>query len=433
MVLFTPLVLCTAWFAWFAHATGRTHNGHTAAARLSLIPSPYTTGKKFPSSPRRKRHCFVDALGNGQDDAPQIIEAVKSCNNGGTVALLDPLYIIGSVMDLRGLEAIDFDIQGILQFTNDTEYWASHSFQYTFQGANTMIAIGGKDVNVFGSGKGGFDAQGQVWWDRFARNSSLNRPMFISWDGLDGATISGLNLYNPPNWFQWITDCKDVIFDGLNIIVKVSGANGPKNTDGYDTFRSDNIVVQNSVIVNTDDCVALKPNSTNMVFQNLTCTGSHGMTVGSLGQYENEIDIVENILFYNTHMINSTIGARIKVWSGVDPSVPNNGASGGGLGRVHNVTYDKMLIENVDASISLTQCYGAPSNAYCNQFPSNMTMVDITYKDISGKTSKKTDPRVGDLICSTPNRKGSYLDLHQSRQESPPWLELYSLELQQFM
>lgn len=63
----------------------------------------------------------------------------------------------------------------------------------------------------------------------------------------------------------------------------------------WDTYRSDNIVIQNSHIDNGDDCVSFKPNSTNIVVQNLICNGSHGISVGSVGQYKGEVDIIKNI------------------------------------------------------------------------------------------------------------------------------------------
>jgi galacturan 1,4-alpha-galacturonidase len=72
-------------------------------------------------------------------------------------------------------------------------------------------------------------------------------------------------------------------------------ANPAKNTDGWDTYRSENIVIQNSVVDNGDDCVSFKPNSTDVVVQGLRCNGSHGVSVGSLGQYAGEVDIVRNV------------------------------------------------------------------------------------------------------------------------------------------
>lgn len=55
------------------------------------------------------------------------------------------------------------------------------------------------------------------------------------------------------------------------------------------------------------DCVSFKPNSTEILVQNLHCNGSHGISVGSLGQYKGEIDIVENVLVFNVSMFNASV------------------------------------------------------------------------------------------------------------------------------
>jgi galacturan 1,4-alpha-galacturonidase len=53
------------------------------------------------------------------------------------------------------------------------------------------------------------------------------------------------------------------------------------------------------------------------LYQNLHCNGSHGISVGSLGQYAGEVDIVENILVYNTSLSNATVSSNgIEIWSG---------------------------------------------------------------------------------------------------------------------
>jgi len=65
--------------------------------------------------------------------------------------------------------------------------------------------------------------------------------------------------------------------------------------------------------------VSFKPNSTNILVQSLSCTGSHGISVGSLGQYAGQFDIVEDIYVANISMHNASDGARIKVW----PNTPS--------------------------------------------------------------------------------------------------------------
>ena len=66
----------------------------------------------------------------------------------------------------------------------------------------------------------------------------------------------------------------------------------------------------------TVDAPAFKPNSTNILVQNMWCNGSHGISVGSLGQYATEMDIVANVSVKNVTMLNAQNGARIKVFGG---------------------------------------------------------------------------------------------------------------------
>lgn len=48
-----------------------------------------------------------------------------------------------------------------------------------------------------------------------------------------------------------------------------------------------------------------------MLVQNLWCNGSHGISVGSLGQYVGQSSIVENIYVYNASMHNTTVRIAI--------------------------------------------------------------------------------------------------------------------------
>lgn len=100
----------------------------------------------------------------------------------------------------------------------------------------------------------------------------------------------------------------------------------------------------------TADCVSFKPNSTGVLVQNLRCNGSHGISVGSLGQYQGQVDIVEDVYVYNISMSNASDGARIKIWPGVPPNTTNS-EKGGGAGYVRNVTYELFYNDNVDCEL----------------------------------------------------------------------------------
>lgn len=202
--------------------------------------------------------------------------------------------------------------------------------------------------------------------------------------------------------YNFVANSTDVTFDSLDISGYSQSKNVAKNTDGWDIYRSSNVVIQNSVINNGDDCVSFKPNATQLLVQNLHCNGSHGVSVGSLGQYVGEVDIVQDVLVDTIAMSNATDGARIKVWPGSPAELSGDLQGGGGSGRVKNIRYRNFDITNVDYAIEITQCYGQSNLTLCNQFPSNLTISDVTMKGFQGTTSKKYDPISGYVVCSSP-------------------------------
>lgn len=80
-----------------------------------------------------------------------------------------------------------------------------------------------------------------------------------------------------------------------------------------------------------------------MRVENMYCNGSHGISIGSLGQYAAETDIVANVYVRNISMNNAENGARIKVFAG---SPDPNSVSGGGSGYVKNVTFEDFRCES---------------------------------------------------------------------------------------
>lgn len=254
-------------------------------------------------------------------------------------------------------------------------------------------------MNVYGGGT--IDGNGQVWYDLYAKNIYVLRPILFGTIGLNGGSIANLKLRYSPQWYNFVANSTDVVFDNIDISGYSQSVNTAKNTDGWDTYRSNNIVIQNSVINNGDDCVSFKPNSTEILVQNLYCNGSHGISVGSLGQYVGQIDIIENVLVYNISMYNASDMARIKVWPGSPSALSGDLQGGGGSGRVNNITYDTMAITNVDYAVEITQCYGQKNLTLCTEFPSNVTISNIKIQNLKGTTSKKYDPYSGYAVCSS--------------------------------
>ena len=118
-------------------------------------------------------------------------------------------------------------------------------------------------------------------------------------------------------------------------------------------------------------------------------------------------------------MSNATDGARIKVWPGAPAALSGDLQGGGGSGSVKNIKYQNCecsfgrktavdaltvsldAITNVDYAIEVTQCYGQSNLTLCNEFPSNLTISDVTMTNITGTTSKTFDPISGYIVCSS--------------------------------
>lgn len=123
--------------------------------------------------------------------------------------------------------------------------------------------------------------------------------------------------------------------------------------------------------------------------------------MGSLGQYVGEYDIVENVYVANISMHNASDAARIKVWPNTPSALSGDLQGGGGEGRVNNITYDGILIDNVDYAIEITQCYGQSNTTLCLEYPSPLTISNVTIKNLSGTTSTKYEPDIAAFLCSS--------------------------------
>lgn len=146
--------------------------------------------------------------------------------------------------------------------------------------------------------------------------------------------------------------------------------------------------------------MSFKPNSTDVLIQNLDCSGSHGVSIGSLGQYPGVYDVVENIFVSNITLRGGGIGARIKVWPDM---VAGDGdlMGGGGSGHVRNCTWEDLKLERVEHAIEINQCYGQHDMDICLQHPAKLTIDDIVFRRFSGTTDDLYNPQIAALACSS--------------------------------
>ncbi|TDL23426.1 glycoside hydrolase family 28 protein [Rickenella mellea] len=330
--------------------------------------------------------CTVTAAGAGKDDAPALLAAVQACPT--TIIPVGTTLNISTRLDMTGLSNKEIKLQGTIRFNPNIPYWSGNGFSYPFQTQVTFWQLGGTNLHIDGGGT--LDGAGQAWYDAFKKNGSLLRPILLTVYKAKTVVIENIKMVNPPEWFNFVNEGTDITYNNLNLSAVSTNSNPAKNTDGWDIYRSDTVKITNCNINNGDDCVAFKPNATNIFVNNLLCNGSHGISVGSLGQYKGVYDIVQNVVASNIRISNAENGARVKAWAGQNV----------GSGLVKNVTFSGFTQTNNANPVIIDQCYETSASA-CTQYPSNVYISGVSFNGMSGTASKTT---VASILCSPDNR-----------------------------
>ncbi|KAI8972908.1 pectin lyase-like protein [Trametes punicea] len=355
-----------------------------------------------PSHSSRKT-CEVPAKGAGQDDGPTINSVFKKCSRNSKI-VLDKYYVVDTLLLTENLDDVEIELSGTVQYTPDIAKWSPQSLYLVYQNATTFWFLSGNNIHLYGGGT--IDGNGQVWWDTLnnthnagtagGSSTTFARPVPLTVGNSSNVLVENIHEIASPFWNNFVYQSTNVTYKNINIRAVSYSSSPTANSDGWDIYRSSYVTVRDSVVVNDDDCVSFKPNSTNILVANMWCNGSHGISVGSLGQYAGETDIVENVYVSNITMLNAQNGARIKVFGG-NPS-PNS-TVGGGTGHVRNITFKDFYVQNVDNPILIDQCYNTPANV-CAQYPSNLTISDVHYINVHGTSSGAEGRVVADLECS---------------------------------
>ena len=209
---------------------------------------------------------------------------------------------------------------------------------------------------------------------------------FIS---VSNTTFTKIKLKDSPFWFITLNGSSTNI--RLTDLVLSAVSTSPYeviNTDGIDTCECSHVTISNVHITNDDDCVCFKNGSNYITADNITCVGSRGISVGSLG-YLPGLSTVKNVYVSNVKMINSTVAARLKVM----PEGPSHGPV-----LVSNVTIRGLTVDNCDFAFRVQTCYYADT-AMCQKYPSDAIFSDIKLIDFTGTTSREYDPAVTNINC----------------------------------
>ncbi|KAI0772935.1 pectin lyase-like protein [Trametes elegans] len=350
--------------------------------------------------------CILRPLGGGRSDVDQIDAAITACGHYGTTVFEAGVYNITRKMKWDLVHS-RIDLYGTLDFHFDFEYWMdpAHTYRAIFiQSQASWFVLTGHDFTLDAHGAGALAGNGQRWWSWYGNGTRLDgdgRPVALTLSHAARAVVRGLRVDAPPFWCHAVADSRDVRYERMrcnatNADETYFGQNIVWNTDGIDTFRSDNITLVDWDVTTGDDCLAIKGNSTNISARNITCRGGTGIALGSLGQYYDLPDYVENVVLED--ITNQQVqplmehGVYFKSWSGTRIGFPPTGG-GAGRGKVSGVVARNVRLHGVSTPVQLYQTnLGHPGDA-----PSRLQFANLSFERWSGTAQ---DTTIVDLECS---------------------------------
>ncbi|KAI1081683.1 family 28 glycosyl hydrolase [Whalleya microplaca] len=354
---------------------------------------------------KRSSNCYDDrptvtirSSSNETDDvADDFLAGLQRANNGGTLYLpKNELYIIGKPLDLTFLNDVYVHWDGEVKFTNDTPYWQANAFTHPFQNSIMFWKWGGSDIKIYGEGI--LNGNGQRWWNEFAGFEILDpdneylRPILFYAENATNLAIEGIHEKDSPCWTNFIVTSKGISFKDVTCTAESNNATAlPKNTDFFDSLNVEDVTVERVWVNIGDDCFSPKSNATNVHVDTMYCNGTHGQSIGSLGQYAGEMSFVQDVVIENVWMLNGQHGARLKTWAGPDV----------GYGFIDNITFRNFWQANNEYFAFIDSCYFNIDTETCEQYPSQMNITNIVFENFSGYTSGKYGTAVASLTCSS--------------------------------
>ncbi|KAF2150209.1 glycoside hydrolase family 28 protein [Myriangium duriaei CBS 260.36] len=352
----------------------------------------------------RSKTCVVPskyAASNGTaDDSPAIQQALAKCSRDAVIKFtLGANYSVLTPIVANNLSNVELSMLGNLHLPQNVtriqalvnatggNNQAGSLYWFTFNGS-CIDYISTSNVTT-----GWINSYGQQWWDLNPKNGTGTpaRPHLMKFTTLTGS-LQHFKSWKPIGWNVALSG-KNIMVNNAIIDAHSTGA-FPFNTDGFDVSGS-NIIIQDSVIYNGDDAVAIGSGATNITFRrNVIGYQSHGMSIGSLGQNQAIPATVSNILFDDNVAVNSLYGARFKSWIG-------------GQGLAKNVTWSNIRLYNVTQPILVTQTYTNQGSNQTQLTPGQVTgrpnnssvlMQDFNFINFTGSINSY---QPGDGSCVT--------------------------------
>lgn len=289
-------------------------------------------------------------------DAATAIKNKASCT---AITIGDMTVPAGTTLDLTSLTS-----------GTTVTFQGTVSFAYK-EWAGPLISVSGTNIKVIGASGHLINGNGAQWWDGKGSNGGKTKPKFFAAHSLTSSSITGLNIKNTPVQAFSINGATKLSLDKITIDNSAGDANNAgHNTDAFDIGSSTGVSITNCNVKNQDDCLAINSGS-NIEFISNTCSGGHGISIGSVGGRSD--NTVKNVTISDCTVTNSDNGVRIKTISGA-------------TGSVSGITYKNINLDTINKfGIVIEQDYqnGSPTGKPTTGVP----ITDVTIQNVQGTVS----------------------------------------------
>ncbi|KAF7326071.1 Glycoside hydrolase family 28 protein [Mycena kentingensis (nom. inval.)] len=357
------------------------------AALPNVLSHPPTPTNHVTSAARPT--CTVSHTA-GADDSPAIRAAVAKCAANATILFEAGIEYnaFAPVMFTLGQD-VTVDVQGNITLPSAIAAVQAGVIGSFYRSGWFSFTSTGPGVNLVGGAEGGvIRSFGQPWWDSMQQT---NRPNLIAWR-VNNGSISNLTISKPIGKSFNIAGNGNFI-QNIEIDALSSNAAFPFNTYAsfFDRSRltiisavgGDGNMILDSQVSSGDDCIAIGSPCSNLHVRNLTCTGTHGVSIAAKGGGQVS---VFNIVVEDVRFVDSLYAARYK-------------SSVGSVGLATNIVYRNIAVENVTFPVYITQkCVFYFDQSQAPPPPSNLS-VTIDGLSISGMSGTINSMNPGDGSC----------------------------------
>ncbi|CAE6442225.1 unnamed protein product [Rhizoctonia solani] len=310
----------------------------TAVSILALVASSFGNPLPVSDAFEARQSCIINSLSS--------VSAAESC---GTITIESFIVSAGKKLVINAADKAVINMKGNITFTADT----------TFKTTGPLFTLSGTGITFNGNGFT-IDGQGAKYWDGQGTATSATHakphPMI-------NGTVENVKVLNSPAQVFSMGNDASLLVSNINIDNSAGnvanslsgGKPAAHNTDGFDVSTND-VTIQDSTIINQDDCIAINKGS-NIIFQNNHCTGGHGISIGSVasGSTVSGVQITNNTITNNVQALRIKTDADATSGSVSGVTYKDNTASGcTDYGVIIDQSYPSTLSKNTGAGIKIS-------------------------------------------------------------------------------